>query len=139
MADWKHGGFTLPGEAGYEKLTLQLAEKWGADVIRDSDGTKLSDEITKAGYRIYSTVCIIREHNEFALAHPECQQQKEKTAELFVRLAPGENPDFPNGHDDKTHFNAYGAERIAELIAGELRRLPACRTFFRPAGEKGNL
>ena len=75
MADWKHGGFTLPGEAGYEKLTLQLAEKWGADVIRDSDGTKLSDEITKAGYRIYSTVCIIREHNEFALAHPECQQQ----------------------------------------------------------------
>ena len=37
----KRGGFTLPGEAGYEKLTLQLAEKWGADVIRDSDGTQL--------------------------------------------------------------------------------------------------
>ena len=34
---------------------------------------------------------------------------EEKTAELFVRLAPGENPDFPDGHDDKTHFNAYGA------------------------------
>lgn len=28
------GGFTLPGEAGYEKLTLELAKKWGADVIR---------------------------------------------------------------------------------------------------------
>ncbi len=64
---------------------------------------------------------------------------EEKTAGLFVRLAPGENPDFPNGHDDKTHFNAYGAERIAELVAAELRRLPACKTFFRPAGEKGNL
>ena len=37
------GGFTLPGEAGYEKLTLEMAEKWGADVIRDSDGTVLSD------------------------------------------------------------------------------------------------
>ena len=33
------GGFTLTGEAGYEKLTLELAKKWGADVIRDSDGT----------------------------------------------------------------------------------------------------
>ena len=35
------GGFTMPGEAGYEKLTLELAEKWGADVIRDSDGTEV--------------------------------------------------------------------------------------------------
>ena len=42
------GGFTLPGEAGYEKLTLELAKKWGADVIRDSDGTELSPEITEA-------------------------------------------------------------------------------------------
>ena len=49
------GGFTLPGESGQEKLTLELAEKWGADVIRDSDGTKLSDEILDAGYDIYST------------------------------------------------------------------------------------
>ena len=24
------GGFTLPGEAGYEKLTLELAKKWGS-------------------------------------------------------------------------------------------------------------
>ncbi len=69
------GNFTLPGEAGYEKLTLELAETWGADVIRDSDGTKLSDEIVQAGYGIYSTICIIREHNEFALAHPDSQQQ----------------------------------------------------------------
>ena len=72
---YRHGGFTLPGEAGYEKLTLEMAEKWGADVIRDSDGTKLSPEITEAGYRIYSTICIIREHNEFAAKHPDAQQQ----------------------------------------------------------------
>ena len=46
------GSFTLPGEAGYEELTLKLAERWGADVIRDSDGTELSEEITGAGYGI---------------------------------------------------------------------------------------
>ena len=71
----KRADFTLPGEAGYEALTLELAKRWGADVIRDSDGTKLSDEIVDAGYRIYSTLCIIREHNAFAQAHPDCQQQ----------------------------------------------------------------
>jgi len=69
------GGFTLPGEEGYEQLTLKMAEKWGADVIRDSDGTSLSPEILKAGYGIYSTVCIIREHNEWAKENLELQQQ----------------------------------------------------------------
>ena len=42
------GGFTLPGESGYEALTLKLARRWGADVIRDSDGTELSPEITQS-------------------------------------------------------------------------------------------
>jgi beta-D-galactosyl-(1->4)-L-rhamnose phosphorylase len=75
MSGEPRGDFTLPGESGYEALTLALAQRWGADVIRDSDGTKLSPEITEAGYRIYSTICIIREHNEFAGSHPDAQQQ----------------------------------------------------------------
>lgn len=75
MNNNRHGDFTMPGESGYEQLTLELAKKWGADVIRDNDGTKLSDEIVNAGYRIYSTICIIREHNAFAKAHPDAQQQ----------------------------------------------------------------
>ena len=54
------GDFTLPGEAGFEALTLRLAKKWGADTIRDSDGTQLSPEIVKSGYDIYSTVCLVR-------------------------------------------------------------------------------
>lgn len=69
------GGFTLPGESGYEKLTLKMAEKWGADVIRDSDGTVLSDEIVHAGYGIYSTICIIRDHNEWAKNNLDKLQQ----------------------------------------------------------------
>ena len=69
------GGFTLPGESGYEKLTLAMAEKWGADVIRDSDGTELSPEIINAGYGIYSTICIIRDHNEWAKQNTDKLQQ----------------------------------------------------------------
>lgn len=71
----KMGGFTLPGESGYEQLTLELADKWGADVIRDSDGTELSEEILNTGYGIYSTVCIIRGHNEWAKNHADQLQQ----------------------------------------------------------------
>lgn len=75
MTEIVRGSFTLPGEAGYEELTLKMAEKWGADVIRDSDGTVLSDSITKAGYGIYSTVCIIRDHNKWAEKHQDKLQQ----------------------------------------------------------------
>lgn len=78
----KNNGFTLPGEAGYEKLTLELAEKWGADVIRDSDGTALSDEIVNAGYRIYSTICIIRGHNAWA------KENRDKLQGTFLMTAP---------------------------------------------------
>lgn len=75
MTELARGSFTLPGEAGYEELTIKMAEKWGADVIRDSDGTVLSDSITKAGYGIYSTICIIRDHNKWAEKHQDKLQQ----------------------------------------------------------------
>ena len=44
-------------------------------MIRDSDGTVLSDEITKAGYGIYSTICIIRDHNAWAKENQDKLQQ----------------------------------------------------------------
>ena len=69
------GGFTIPGESSYEELTLDLARRWKADVIRDSDGTELSPELLKTGMEVYSTICIIRDHNEYALQHPGFQQQ----------------------------------------------------------------
>lgn len=75
MSKQTTGAFTLPGESGYEALTLKLAERWGADVIRDSDGTQLSDEIINAGYGIYSTICIIRDHNEWATHNLDKLQQ----------------------------------------------------------------
>ncbi|MDR2183164.1 MAG: 1,3-beta-galactosyl-N-acetylhexosamine phosphorylase [Clostridiales bacterium] len=91
------GNFTLPGEAGHEKLTLELAKRWGADVIRDSDGTKLSEEILRAGYDIYSTICPIREHNDWIRQNPRARQQTflctaPRTAgspRLIVRLMDG--------------------------------------------------
>lgn len=75
MADLIRDSFTLPGESGYEELTLRLAKKWGADVIRDSDGTQLSDEITNSGYGIYSTICLIRSVNAWAKKNMDKLQQ----------------------------------------------------------------
>lgn len=58
---------------------------------------------------------------------------QEKTAELFVRLAPGKHPDFPDGHDDKTHFNADGAAVIARLVAAWLGQDKRFSSYVLPA------
>jgi lysophospholipase L1-like esterase len=42
---------------------------------------------------------------------------------LFNQLEAGENPNYPSGIQDNTHFNAYGARRIAELVLQEINNL----------------
>ncbi len=63
------GGVTLPAETGQEKVVVELMEKWGADTIRDSDGTELSQELVDLGENIYSTVCVVRADQEWSKAH----------------------------------------------------------------------
>ncbi len=70
------GRFTLPTEAGMEKETIELAAKWGADALRDSDGTVMSPELAAMDFEIYSTLCMIRTDQDWNNAHPdECQQK----------------------------------------------------------------
>ncbi|MDY3917940.1 MAG: 1,3-beta-galactosyl-N-acetylhexosamine phosphorylase [Candidatus Limivivens sp.] len=78
----ERGRFTIPGEAGYEELTLRLSGKWGADVVRDSDGTELSPEILEAGMDVYSTICIIRGHNGWA------KENRDKLQQTFLSTEP---------------------------------------------------
>ncbi len=60
------GRVTLPSENGFLKETKELMERLGADAIRDSDGTKLSDEIKNLDAKIYTTYFVARGQNEFA-------------------------------------------------------------------------
>ena len=70
------GGVTLPAEAGQESVVRQLAQLWGADCIRDSDGTKLSEEILSYGYPVYSTICLVRAEQQWPKQHLEQLPQK---------------------------------------------------------------
>lgn len=69
------GRVTLPSEQNFLNETKELMERWGADAIRDSDGTKLDDEIKQLDAKIYTTYFVARGHNDFAEKHmEECQQ-----------------------------------------------------------------
>lgn len=69
------GRVTLPSESNFLQETKEMLERWGADALRDSDGTKLSDDIKALDAKIYTTYFVARGHNEFAAEHmEECQQ-----------------------------------------------------------------
>ncbi len=69
------GRVTLPSESNFLEQTKELMDRWGADAIRDSDGTKLSDDIKELDAKIYSTYFVARNHNDFIKDHmEECQQ-----------------------------------------------------------------
>src|SRR5699024_8371011 len=69
------GRVTLQSESNYVKETQEMLERWGADALSDSDGTKLDDEIKSLDAKIYTTYFVARGHNEFAKEHmDECQQ-----------------------------------------------------------------
>jgi pectinesterase len=47
----------------------------------------------------------------------------EQSKELFLWLKPGENPNYPQGKQDDTHFNEAGALKMARLALGEIKNL----------------
>lgn len=42
---------------------------------------------------------------------------------LYMQVDSLENPHYPVGRHDNTHFNEYGARRMAELVLAEIRKL----------------
>jgi lysophospholipase L1-like esterase len=42
---------------------------------------------------------------------------------LFDYLVPGENPNYPEGKQDDTHFSELGARKIAEIVLAEIKNL----------------
>ncbi|MEQ8525994.1 rhamnogalacturonan acetylesterase [Gracilimonas sp.] len=48
---------------------------------------------------------------------------KEKSTLLFLQLEPGQNPNYPDGVTDNTHFSETGARMMAELVMQGLEEL----------------
>ena len=51
----KTGRVTIPTDVDVVPETLEILKKWGADAIRDCDGTDFPQELKDADAKIYST------------------------------------------------------------------------------------
>lgn len=68
------GRFTIPTDESFVDGTKIIAEKWGADAVRDCDGTRLPKNAGQFG-KVYNTYFVVRGDNEWARMHPEEAQR----------------------------------------------------------------
>ena len=73
--DLTHGRVTIPTDMDIVPETIEILKKWGADAIRDCDGTDFPQELKDADAKIYSTYYTTRKDNEWAKANPDEVQQ----------------------------------------------------------------
>lgn len=106
----KFGRVTIPTDMDVVPETLEILKKWGADAIRDCDGTEFPAELKESGAKIYATYYTTRKDNAWAKAHPEeIQQMYIMTSfhtavsdKLSIHLMDHLYPDMlkVNSHDD---------------------------------------
>ena len=70
----KKGRFTIPTDESFVEGTKEIAKRWGADAVRDCDGTKLPANASQFG-KVYNTYFVVRGDNEWARKHPEEAQR----------------------------------------------------------------
>ena len=68
------GRFTIPTDESFVDGTEIIAKKWGADAVRDCDGTRLPKNPGQFG-KVYNTYFVVRGDNEWARKHPEEAQR----------------------------------------------------------------
>lgn len=140
MKSQTKGRVTIPTDVDVVPETLELVERWGADAIRDCDGTDYPEELKHVDAKVYSTYYTTRKDNEWAKANPdEIQQMYIMTPfytavdeELSVHLMDHLYPDMlkVNDRDDITRW-----WEVIDRTTGEV--VPASQWAY--DGETGNV
>ena len=70
MSDDGKGRVTIPTDMDVV-ATLEILKRWGADAIRDCDGTDYPEELKQVDAKVYATYYTTRKDNAWAKANPD--------------------------------------------------------------------
>ena len=108
------GRVTIPTDVDVVPEILELVKRWGADAIRDCDGTDYPEKVKNVDAKVYSTYYTTRKDNAWAKANPEEIQQMyimtpfytAVESKLSIHLMNHLYPDMlkVNSHDDITRW-----------------------------------
>ena len=106
-SELKRGRVTIPTDVDVVPETMELLKRWGADAIRDCDGTDYPEELKSVDAKVYSTYYTTRKDNAWAKANPDEVQQ------CYISTG---------------FFTAHGGELRIELMKGISRELMQVNT-----------
>ncbi len=86
----KKGRVTVPTDVDVIQDTLRVIDLWGADAIRDCDGTSMPEELNAFEGKQYATYYTTRKDNEWAKANPEEIQQMYLMSDFVTATCDGE-------------------------------------------------
>ena len=75
MSKQTTGRVTIPTDVDVVPETLELMRRWGADAVRDCDGTEYPEALRNVDAKVYTTYYTTRKDNAWAKANPDEIQQ----------------------------------------------------------------
>jgi len=125
----KVGRVTIPTDLDVVPETLEIMKRWGADAIRDCDGTDFPAELQDQNAKIYSTYYTTRKDNVWAKANPDEVQQcyimtgfhTATTGALEIPLMKGISPELMevNTRDDIKRWWEVVDRTTGEVVAAD--------------------
>ena len=67
----RKGRITIPTDENYVEGTKKIADLWGADAVRDCDGTHLPKNALEIADKVYNTYFVVRGDNAWADKHTD--------------------------------------------------------------------
>jgi lysophospholipase L1-like esterase len=98
-------------------LTPVMRRKFAdTGIFQDTHG-EYPDAVRKVAQELKVPLIDMHKKTEILLVKYGAEESKK----LFLQLKEGENPNYPKGVEDNTHFNSRGAEEVAKLAVEEIR------------------
>ena len=138
------GRVTIPTDVDVVPQTLELFARWGADAIRDCDGTDFPDELRAVDAKVYSTYYTTRKDNAWAKANPDEVQQcyimtgfcMAQDGPLSIKLMDNLSTELlcPNTRDDIRRWWEVIDRTTGEVVSpDDWRYADGCVIIDRPA------
>lgn len=123
------GRVTIPTDKNYVKETKEIAKLWGADAVRDCDGTHLPENALDIAEKVYNTYFVVRGDNAWADDHMDELQSVLLTTgyelatdkELKVDLLKGYSKDQLgiNEENPKKYWQVFDRTACEEISSWE--------------------
>lgn len=116
-SEYNYGRVTIPTDVDVVPQTKEMLRKWGADAIRDCDGTDFPQELKDTGAKIYSTYYTTRKDNEWAKANPDEIQQMYLMTPFYTATGTHMEIDLMKGlYPDMLKPNSKDCKRWWEVV-----------------------